>query len=229
MIKFFKSNKPDIREEWNLKGEQFAKDINEMIAFGEKNGWENWKGEEPTDTREHLATEILQKLRAANSTNTVEQFRKDFPPSHSAIITLIEEKGQWIEQLHFITGEKIVFLTTTPYQKRQAYLLNNDQVITLDSTIHAIGKSKQNNIFAIAAGSKISTFKGWDGELLNLQLPGSEWDYTFSEKNGITTVSIAVYNESLERMERLIEMGFTEGFKMSMVNLENLLETLSVK
>jgi hypothetical protein len=30
-------------------------------------------------------------------------------------------------------------------------------------------------------------------------------------------------------MEKMIEMGFTEGFKMSMNNLENLLATLSGK
>jgi len=61
----------------------------------------------------------------------------------------------------------------------------------------------------------------------NLELPGSEWDYTFSEQDGKTTASITIYNESLARMEKLIEMGFTEGFKMSMNNLENLLATLS--
>ena len=61
----------------------------------------------------------------------------------------------------------------------------------------------------------------------NPELPGSEWDYTFSEQNGTTKVSITIYNESLARMERMIEMGFTEGFKMSMNNLENLLATLS--
>jgi len=63
----------------------------------------------------------------------------------------------------------------------------------------------------------------------NLELPGSEWDYTFSEQDGKTTASITIYNESLARMEKLIEMGFTEGFKMSMTNLENLLDTLSQK
>src|SRR4051812_36770582 len=30
----------------------------------------------------------------------------------------------------------------------------------------------------------------------NPKLPGSEWDYTFSEQNGITTVNITIYNES---------------------------------
>jgi uncharacterized protein YndB with AHSA1/START domain len=63
----------------------------------------------------------------------------------------------------------------------------------------------------------------------NPELPGSEWDYNFSEQNGKTTVSITIYNESLARLEKMIEMGFTEGFKMSMNNLENLLATLSKK
>jgi uncharacterized protein YndB with AHSA1/START domain len=63
----------------------------------------------------------------------------------------------------------------------------------------------------------------------NPELPGSDWDYTFSEQNGKTKVSIIIYNESLARMERMIEMGFTEGYKMSMKNLENLLATLSGK
>ncbi len=60
----------------------------------------------------------------------------------------------------------------------------------------------------------------------NPQLPGSDWDYTFTEENGKTKVHISIYNESRERMEKMIEMGFTEGFKASMSNLESLLETL---
>src|SRR5436189_4030054 len=46
----------------------------------------------------------------------------------------------------------------------------------------------------------------------NLQLPGSEWDMNFSEQKGsdghpVTMVSISIYNESLERLEKMIEMG----------------------
>lgn len=61
----------------------------------------------------------------------------------------------------------------------------------------------------------------------NPEATGSDWDYTFSEQNGRTKVNITIYNESLERLEKMIAMGFTEGFKMSMTNLENLLTTLS--
>jgi uncharacterized protein YndB with AHSA1/START domain len=62
----------------------------------------------------------------------------------------------------------------------------------------------------------------------NPELPGSEWDHTFSDQNGITKVSITIYNESLERLERILD-GFTQGMKMSLGNLENLLATLSQK
>lgn len=61
----------------------------------------------------------------------------------------------------------------------------------------------------------------------NPELPGSEREYSFSEQNGITKVSITIFNESLDRLERMIEMGFKEGFAMSIDNLEKLLTTLS--
>ena len=63
----------------------------------------------------------------------------------------------------------------------------------------------------------------------NPELPGSEWDLSFSEENGKTKVSISIYNESLERMEKMIEMGFKEGFTVTLKSLEGLLTTLSGK
>jgi len=59
----------------------------------------------------------------------------------------------------------------------------------------------------------------------NPQLPGSNWDLNFSEHNGITKVSITIYNDSLERMEKMIEMGFKEGFTMTLSELETLLKS----
>jgi uncharacterized protein YndB with AHSA1/START domain len=57
----------------------------------------------------------------------------------------------------------------------------------------------------------------------NPQLPGSDWDFNFSEQSGITKVSITIYNDSLERMKKMIEMGFREGFTMTLNELEGLL------
>ena len=57
---------------------------------------------------------------------------------------------------------------------------------------------------------------------------GSDWDYNFSEENGITKVSITVFNESFERMESILE-GFRLGFTASLQNLESLLAGLSAQ
>lgn len=59
----------------------------------------------------------------------------------------------------------------------------------------------------------------------NLELPGSDWDLKFSEQGGTTKVSISIYNESLERLERMIEFGFREGAMAQLKNLEELLAT----
>lgn len=80
---------------------------------------------------------------------------------------------------------------------------------------------------SITPKTNFKMFNAFADENENPQLPGSDWDYTFSEHNGITKLHISIYNESLERMEKIIEMGFVEGFKMTIDNLENLLATLS--
>lgn len=61
----------------------------------------------------------------------------------------------------------------------------------------------------------------------NPELPGSDWDLTFTENAGKTTVHVSIYNESLERLERLVAMGFKEGTAATFENLKELLEQLS--
>lgn len=58
-------------------------------------------------------------------------------------------------------------------------------------------------------------------------LPGSNWDLNFSEQNGITKVFITIQNDSLERMEKMIEMGFQGGFTATLNELETLLSNLN--
>jgi uncharacterized protein YndB with AHSA1/START domain len=82
---------------------------------------------------------------------------------------------------------------------------------------------------SISAKTNFKFLNAFADENENPQLPGSEWDLTFSEQNGITKLSVSIYNESLERMEKMIEMGFKEGFTMTMKTLEELLATLSQK
>lgn len=80
---------------------------------------------------------------------------------------------------------------------------------------------------AITPKTNFKMYNAFADEKENLELPGSEWDFNFSDDNGKTIVSISIYNESLERLEKMLEMGFVEGSAMTMVNLDELLASLS--
>lgn len=81
---------------------------------------------------------------------------------------------------------------------------------------------------SISPKTNFKIFNAFADKDENPELPGSDWDLNFSEQNGTTKVSISIYNESLERLERMIEMGFKEGTMAQMKNLEDLLTKLSL-
>jgi uncharacterized protein YndB with AHSA1/START domain len=80
---------------------------------------------------------------------------------------------------------------------------------------------------SITPKTNFKFFNAFADENENPQLPGSDWDFNFSEQNGKTTVHISIYNESLERMERVMaDDGFRLGTEAQFKNLEDLLATL---
>ena len=81
---------------------------------------------------------------------------------------------------------------------------------------------------SISPKTNFKMFNAFADKDENPELPGSDWDLSFSEENGNTKVSITIYNESLERLEKLID-GFKIGFAMTYENLKNLLATLSLQ
>ena len=79
---------------------------------------------------------------------------------------------------------------------------------------------------SISPKTNFTLFNAFADQDENPQLPGSDWDYTFSEQNGKTTLRVTIYNESLERMEKMIEMGFKEGFTVTLNQLIDVLTML---
>ena len=79
---------------------------------------------------------------------------------------------------------------------------------------------------SITPKSNFKLFNAFSDADENLELPGSDWDLNFSEQNGRTTVYTSIYNESLERLERMIEHGFREGTMAQLESLEELLTRL---
>jgi uncharacterized protein YndB with AHSA1/START domain len=79
---------------------------------------------------------------------------------------------------------------------------------------------------SITPKSNFRFYNAFADENENPQLPGSEWDFSFSEQDGKTKVTIYITNESRERYEMILASGFMEGYKMTMQLLEELLERL---
>lgn len=59
---------------------------------------------------------------------------------------------------------------------------------------------------------------------VSAKFPNSFWTNVFSENLETTTVNITIQYESLDALEKVIEVGFKEGFTMAMQNLEHYIE-----
>ena len=59
---------------------------------------------------------------------------------------------------------------------------------------------------------------------LNNEFPRSDWNVTFNEQNGSTFVDIEIKHEKLSDLEKIIELGFKEGFTMAMEGLDKIFE-----
>lgn len=61
----------------------------------------------------------------------------------------------------------------------------------------------------------------------NPDFPSMNWKNSFTSADGGTDVKIHITFPSKEAMDKIIEMGFEEGFSMGLGNLDELLETLT--
>jgi uncharacterized protein YndB with AHSA1/START domain len=59
---------------------------------------------------------------------------------------------------------------------------------------------------------------------INQDFPRSEWNVDFTGSNGSTTVTVEIQHQSLSNLEKIIELGFKEGFTMALENLDEILE-----
>jgi uncharacterized protein YndB with AHSA1/START domain len=57
---------------------------------------------------------------------------------------------------------------------------------------------------------------------LNTEFPRSEWDVNFSEQENSTFVDITIKHDKLSDLEKIIEMGFKEGFTIAMEGLDEI-------
>lgn len=80
---------------------------------------------------------------------------------------------------------------------------------------------------SITPQSNFKCFSVFTDEREKPILPGANWDLNFREKDGITKLRISICFESLEALEKMIAMGFKEGFTVTLNELKTLLKNLN--
>ncbi len=70
-----------------------------------------------------------------------------------------------------------------------------------------------------------NTFSDEDGNL-NQDMPTSHWNLDFTGKGDRTTVDIQIKHKTLADIEMMLQMGFREGFTMTLNSLDALFDTL---
>lgn len=63
--------------------------------------------------------------------------------------------------------------------------------------------------------------------VISTEVPRSFWTNVFAGNDDATTVDITISYDTLDDLEKIIEMGFKEGFTMGLGNLDELLEKLT--
>lgn len=71
--------------------------------------------------------------------------------------------------------------------------------------------------------SYIDNFCDENGNV-GIKFPNSHWTNVFSENGAITNIDITIQYENLEDLEKVVEVGFEEGFSMAIDNLDQYLE-----
>ncbi len=156
--------KKEWQKEWNEKGEKYAKEVNDMVAFAEVHGWDAYKGEEPVDERAHLGEAVFALLKEANERGETAKFRADFPPSNVIFEERedeaddadekdkIEDKLGVVDQICSLRGENALFVVSQSEPEgwhKMLYLLEGERVSVIADDVIAVGKSKRNEIYAL--------------------------------------------------------------------------------
>ena len=105
--------------------------------------------------------------------------------------------------MNFVDGGKRLYAMVGPKGEKQ-WCLENYTSITPKTNF------KYHDAFCDAEGN------------IDTNFPRSDWNVEFTDKSDSTYVNVTIKHNSLEDLEKIIQMGFKEGFIMAMDNLDEL-------
>ena len=159
------SNVPtnELSEQWREASESYVSALNAFVERGQREGWENVKDEdEPKDTRQPLASAVLNAIRKANEAGDVEKLHKRFPRAHGPFIDMLEENGQSLPVVILLDDGRIVTRIGSPWESGRVVVIDDREISELGSEVITVGRSPNRRIFALATKAGVSIRHGWD-------------------------------------------------------------------
>lgn len=153
----------DQQREWKEKTLAYAKAVNDYIAKGIKDGWENAGDEPASEGREHLVPDVLVALREANRSGQTSLFREYWPPAHEPFIFMLDENGQSIPMLCLLPDDSILARIGAPYEKGRVVRINKTAIEDVPG-VEFFGYCPNKRYFAAANEKGITVTDGWQGE-----------------------------------------------------------------
>ncbi|MDL2284272.1 WD40 repeat domain-containing protein [Oxalobacter sp. OttesenSCG-928-P03] len=151
------------QKEWKEKTLAYAKAINDYVARGIKDGWDN-VGDEPSSSgREHLVPDLLIVLREANRLGRTDEFREYWPPAHEPFAFMLDENGQSIPMLSLLPDGSILARIGAPYETGRVVRIQGTVIEDVPG-VEFFGCCPNKRYFAVAGKKGIAVTDGWQGK-----------------------------------------------------------------
>lgn len=154
-------NEEVLSEAWRASSLRYVKALNEFIARGRRDGWDN-AGPEPKDDRGQIALAVIEAVRNANRAGSHRHLRTAFPPAWEPFVPLLEEKGQSLEPLQWIDDSRLALHVGSLHEAGRLFVVSEEDV-SEQQGIRNFGRSPCGTFCVWVTEQGLEIRRGWGG------------------------------------------------------------------
>lgn len=135
---------------WREQTHAYVRAVNDFVARGRREGWEQ-VGAEPSDPRSpELAAEVLALVRRANAEGRWRELRTALPPDDMPLAPLVESKARPIRSVVWVDEETVLAAVGTT-RDVEVHRISRDGSVARVPPLVAVGADPTNRVVAFAS------------------------------------------------------------------------------
>ena len=154
----------ELSQQWIEESKAYVRSINAYVDKGLTEGWDT-VGDEPEDTREALAEQVLHFIREFNRGGNIAALRSKFPPASDPFHKYIKEGGQGLSSVSLLDDGRILVRIGASYEQGRVVEIDHFEIKERPEIIN-FGCSSNRVFYAVAKKDGIQVHKGWDGPVV---------------------------------------------------------------